>query len=193
MPTAQGLEINHIPMLLDGDGTRLVGHVARANPVWQAAPAGSAAAVFQGPQAYVTPQWYESKREHGKVVPTWNYAVVHAHGTLRWITADTPEGDAWLQALVERLTDTHETAHANALGARGLPAGAPWRVSDAPPQYLASMRRAIVGLEFSVERLEGKFKVSQNRPAADLDGVIDGLADVGETASAALAGAHRPR
>lgn len=193
VPTPGGLEINHVPLLVDGDGDRLVGHVARANPVWQAEARGEACAVFQGPQAYVTPQWYPSKREHGKAVPTWNYAVAHVHGTLRWITADTPEGDAWLHALVSRLTDTHEAAHGAARKDRGLPATQAWQVSDAPQGYLQAMRRAIVGLELTVTRIEGKFKVSQNRPAADLEATIAGLDEVGEAGSAALARSHRPR
>jgi transcriptional regulator len=184
VPTEAGLEINHLPLHLDAERGLLVGHVARANPVWQLEATGPVAAVFQGPQTYITPNWYASKREHGKVVPTWNYAVVHAHGTPRWITADTPEGEAWLHALLHRLTDHHEAAHRERLIAQGHDAPKAWGVDDAPADYLATMRRAIVGLEMPIDRLEGKFKLSQNRPAADREGVIAGLRERGEAESA---------
>jgi transcriptional regulator len=144
-----------------GDGAHgtLRGHVARANPVWRAAADTEVLAVFQGPQAYITPSWYPSKAETAKVVPTWNYAVVHMHGRLR-ITEDS----AWLRALVERLTDTHEAARAQR-----------WQVGDAPADYIEMMLRAIVGIEIEVTRLQGKWKVSQNRTAADRGGVAAGL------------------
>lgn len=162
--TSDGLEANHVPLVLheapDGFGT-LRGHVARANPLAAALAAGARAiAIFTGPDAYVTPSWYDSKREHGRVVPTWNYAVVHAHGTLRAM-----EDPAWLLAHLESLTDTHE-------GSRE----APWRVSDAPADYVAGLTKAIVGFEMPIERLEGKWKVSQNRSNADREGVANGLA-----------------
>jgi transcriptional regulator len=188
VPTEAGVEINHLPLLHDAGRGLLFGHVARANPVWQAAARGEAVAVFHGPQAYVTPTWYPSKREHGKVVPTWNYAVVHVHGRLRWI-----EDEAWLHALVTRLTDTHEAAHAEALRERGVTAPTAWRVDDAPADYLATMRRAIVGLELEITRIEGKFKLSQNRPAADVEGVLDGLAARGDGASGELTAMAKPR
>lgn len=191
VPTAQGVEINHLPLHLDADRGVLVGHVARANGVWQAAATGPVVVVFQGPQTYVTPQWYASKREHGKVVPTWNYAVVHAHCTAQWITGDTPEGDAWLHALVQRLTHVHEAAHGAALQAAGHAAPVAWKVDDAPADYLATMRRAIVGLELRIDRLEGKFKASQNRPEADREGVVQGLQQRGEADSAALVATGR--
>lgn len=184
VPTADGADINHLPLHLDADRGVLVGHVARANPVWQMAPTGPAVAVFQGPQAYITPNWYATKREHGKVVPTWNYAVVHVHGTPRWITADTPDGEAWLHALLHKLTDHHEAAHRERVAAQGHQAPAAWGVDDAPADYLATMRRAIVGFELPIDRLEGKFKLSQNRPAVDRDGVIAGLRERGEADSA---------
>jgi len=184
VPTADGVEINHLPLHLDEQAGMLVGHVARANPVWKMQPTGPVVAVFQGPQAYITPSWYATKREHGKVVPTWNYAVVHAHGTPRWIGADTPDGDAWLHALVQRLTDHHEAAHRERVAAQGHVAAPAWAVDDAPADYLATMRRAIVGLELPIARLEGKFKLSQNRPATDRDGVIAGLRERGEAESA---------
>lgn len=155
------LLVNHLPLLLDperGEHGVLVGHVARANPVWQAA--GSACvAVFQGPQAYISPSSYPSKKEHGKVVPTWNYAVVHAHGTLQ--TFDQRDR---LLALVTRLTATHEAKLA-----------APWQVSDAPADYIDAMLNAIVGIEIPVQRWVGKWKTSQNRSNPDRLGVAAAL------------------
>jgi transcriptional regulator len=142
-----------------GPGWRISGHVARANPLWREADGQPVLAVFQGPQAYVSPNWYPSKFEHGKAVPTWNYTMVQAHGTLRAI--EDPE---WLRAFVTRLTERHE-------GGRALP----WHVADAPPDYIDAMLQAIVGIEIEVTRLEGKFKLSQNRPAEDRTGVVLGL------------------
>jgi transcriptional regulator len=167
-----GLTAEHLPLLWDrgaGNGAHgtLRGHVARANPVWREAAGAEMLAVFQGPQAYVSPSWYPSKAETAKVVPTWNYAVVHLQGRLR-ITEDS----AWLRALVERLTDTHEARRAQR-----------WQVSDAPADYIEQMLRAIVGIEIEVTRLQGKWKVSQNRTASDRAGVAAGLgAQPGEAA-----------
>jgi transcriptional regulator len=165
--TASGLDANHIPMELQvpGDGTaRLRGHVARANPVWQQALAGEPVlAIFTGPQHYVTPSWYPSKQRHGKVVPTWNYSAVHAEGHIRFVE-DAP----WVRVLVGSLTDAHEGRRA-----------APWKVEDAPEDYVAAMLRAIVGFEIEVSSLVGKFKASQNREAADREGVATGLAETG--------------
>lgn len=144
----------------DGPHGTLRGHVARANPLWHHAGA-AALAVFKGPQAYVSPNWYPTKREHGKVVPTWNYTMVQAHGTLHAVD-DAP----WLHALVRRLTDRHEAAQAS-----------PWAVDDAPDDYVQQMLRAIVGIEIRLTTLTGKWKVSQNRSAADRQGVADGLRD----------------
>ena len=144
----------------DGPHGTLRGHVARANPLWNYAGA-AALAVFKGPQAYVSPNWYPSKREHGKVVPTWNYTMVQARGTLHAVD-DAP----WLHALVRRLTDRHEAAQAS-----------PWAVDDAPDDYVQQMLRAIVGIEIRLTTLTGKWKVSQNRSAADRQGVADGLRD----------------
>lgn len=138
----------------------LRGHVARANPLWRRSGA-QALAVFTGPEAYVSPGWYASKRDHGKVVPTWNYTMVQARGTLRAVD-DAP----WLRALVGRLTDHHEAAQP-----------APWQVSDAPDDYVQQMLRAIVGIEIELMSLVGKWKTSQNRSAADREGVAHGLAD----------------
>jgi transcriptional regulator len=164
---AGGLDASHVPLLLEptpGPLGRLVGHVARANPVWREAPDGSAAlAIVLGPDAYVTPAWYPSKREHGRVVPTWNYVAVHAHGTLGFFH----ERERLLE-LVRRLTDEHER--------RRAPGGAePWKVSDAPAAYVDGMLEAIVGVELTLTRLEGKWKASQNRGEADRRGVAEGL------------------
>lgn len=170
-----GLLVNHLPFLLDagrGPHGTLVGHVARANPVWRSfSTTLDSVIVFQGAEAYVTPSWYPSKRAHGKVVPTWNYAVVHAHGMPRAI-----EDPAWLLELVTRLTDRHEAARA-----------APWKVSDAPADFTARLVETIVGIEIPVARLVGKWKVSQNRPEADKSGVADGLLDRGDAVSAEMA------
>ncbi len=168
----------HVPFLLDADrgpfGT-LVGHVARANPVWRSPPTEVRSVVsFQGPQAYVTPSWYPSKREHGKTVPTWNYAVVHARG----VPVFSDDRD-WLLAHVTSLTDHHEAAE-----------GTPWAVADAPDDYVAGMLRAIVGVEIPIERLVGKWKTSQNRTQADRAGVVAGLVGRGDEASAELVARH---
>ncbi len=168
------LLINHIPFVLDdsaGGFGLLRGHVARANPVWRSLAERPSVVVFQGPQAYITPSWYAAKREHGKVVPTWNYAVVHAHGVPRAI-----EDRDWLLDLVSKLTDTHESHEA-----------VPWKVTDAPPEYVDAMLRAIVGIEIPITRLEGKWKASQNRPAADREGTVEGLHSRGDDASLTMA------
>ncbi len=142
-----------------GDGWRVAGHVARANPLWREADGQPVLALFQGPQAYISPNWYPSKFQHGKAVPTWNYTMVQVHGRLRAI-----EDPAWLRSFVTRLTERHE-------GGRAVP----WHVGDAPPDYLDAMLKAIVGIEIEVTRVEGKFKLSQNRDAADRTGVVLGL------------------
>jgi len=175
--TGQGLEANHLPLLIDPEpapvGT-LRGHVARANPVWRTFDgAVDALAVFQGPQGYITPSWYPSKREHGKVVPTWNYVVVHAYGPLKVI-----DDADWLRRLVTRLTDSHES-----------PREQPWRVTDAPAPYVDAMLKAIIGIEIPLCRLQGKWKMSQNRLPQDRDGVIQGLEAQGDEASQAMLGA----
>ena len=142
-----------------GETWRVTGHVARGNPLWREADGQSVLLLFQGPQAYVSPNWYPSKSQHGKAVPTWNYTMVQVHGTLR--ATQDPE---WLRAFVTRLTERHE-------GGRAVP----WHVSDAPPDYIDAMLKAIVGIEIEVTRVEGKFKLSQNRDAADRTGVVLGL------------------
>lgn len=165
MGSPTGLEVNHLPFLLDatrGPHGTLVGHVARANPAWR--QAGPGVVVFQGAHGYVSPAWYATKATDPRVVPTWNYAVVHAHGVARAI--EDPEA---LRRIVARLSDHHEA------GRRLGPGGARWQLDDAPSDYIDKMLRAIVGIEFTIERLEGKFKLSQNRSAADREGVVAGL------------------
>jgi transcriptional regulator len=171
--TEGGLEANGLPLLVreQEGGLVLAGHVARSNPVWQMDVRGEALAIFSGPQGYVSPSAYASKKQHGKVVPTWNYVMVHAYGALRWV-----HDDDWLAQLLEALTDEHEA---------GRPE--PWRVSDAPAAFTAGLRQAIVGLELRVTRLEGKLKLGQNRTRADREGVIAELRARGDDASAALA------
>lgn len=159
-----GLQANPVPFLLDtgaGPHGTLRAHVARANPVWREAGGSEVLVVFQGPQAYVSPNWYPSKAEHAKVVPTWNYVTVQARGTLRTI-----EDPAWLRSFLSRLTTTHEA-----------PQPRPWTLDDAPADYLEKMFGAIVGLEIELAApLVGKWKVSQNRSAVDRAGTAAGLA-----------------
>lgn len=178
--SADGLTAEHVPLLFDAaDGPHgtLRGHVARANPIWRAAAGAQVMAVFHGPQSYITPSWYQTKRDTGKVVPTWNYAVVHAHGALC-----VHDDAAWLRALVGRLTDRHEGVRA-----------APWSVDDAPADYVAQMLGAIVGIEIEIARVQAKWKLGQNRVAADRSGVLEGLeaGDAGARALAALAALQR--
>ena len=163
----EGLSADPIPMQLLAAGEDLSvlrGHVARTNPLWRALlPGTSVLALFHGAAHYISPSWYPAKREHGRVVPTWNYAVVQTRGTIRFL-----EDPQWLGALVEALTDQHEHARA-----------APWHVADAPADYVTGMLRAIVGFEIEISSLEGKFKASQNRSAADRAGVREGLRAAG--------------
>jgi transcriptional regulator len=155
-----GLEANHLPMLLqEGEnGPVLRGHVARANPVWKKGD-GAALAIFLGPHAYVSPNWYPSKAETGKAVPTWNYITVHARGAIRWV-----DDAGWLRTHVGALSAAHEAGR-----------DVPWMISDAPVTYIDSMLRGIVGFELAIEKLEGKYKLSQNRDRADHDGARDAL------------------
>lgn len=170
-----GLVANPIPFLLDpdrGENGTLVAHMARANPQWREADgAREALVVFQDADSYITPAWYETKRETGKVVPTWNYATVHAYGPLRAI--DDP---AWLRNQVTRLTEGHEASRQM-----------PWAVSDAPDDFVAMQLRAIVGIEIPIARMEGKWKVSQNRSEADRAGVVEGLRETGDDTSRRMA------
>ena len=163
---ADRLAAHHLPLHFaaePGHLGALQGPVARANPLWKQAANTEVLVIFQGPQAYVTPSWYATKREHGKAVPTWNYVVVHAHGRLR--TIDDP---VWLRAQVETLVGRHEAGFAD-----------PWRIADAPPDYIDKMLAAIVGIEIAITGLQGKWKISQNQPEANRTGVVAGLRQQG--------------
>lgn len=171
----QGLQASHLPLLFSPDqgpnGT-LYGHFARANPQWKALQNGAEALViFAGADAYVSPGFYPSKAEHGKVVPTWNYVAVHAYGSAEVFS----DADRLLN-LVSALTDRHEAARAQ-----------PWTVADAPADYIDSMLKAIVGFALPIQRLEGKRKLSQNRSTADIAGVREGLAASPDAHDQALA------
>jgi len=170
-----GIEAVHLPLLLSGsDGPfgALHGHVARANPVWRTLGNGSEVlAIFQGPNRYISPNWYPSKHEHGKVVPTWNYLVVHARGSIRWI--DDPE---WVRRHVEETVRTHESHQDH-----------PWSVADAPRDFITRMLGGIVGFEVRVASMDGKWKLSQNRNPADRLGVIEGLQNQSNTMAAEMA------
>jgi transcriptional regulator len=165
-----GLQANHVPFLIDADGSEhgtLRVHLARANPQLQElTTVTECLVVFQGPQQYISPSLYPTKREHGKVVPTWNYITVHAWGQPRVI-----DDAAWLRRQVEDLTLHKE-------GSRP----APWTVSDAPEQFVAAQLKGIIGIEIPIARIEGKWKVSQNRPAVDQTGVVAGLRGNGDDA-----------
>ena len=166
-----GLIASHVPMLLDdtlGPLGTLIGHVASVNP--HIHTTGPGLAIFQGPEAYITPSWYATKRETEKVVPTWNYVAVHAAGTIEWFT--DPDR---LLAVVTRLTERFEDERKT-----------PWAVSDAPADFVAGMLKGIVGFALTITKLDGKWKMSQNRPPADRAGVIAGLAEDGRDDVAAL-------
>lgn len=158
-----GLVANHVPFFLDrsrGAHGSLIGHVARANPVWRLlGPETPSVLMFQGLQAYITPGWYPGKAAHGRVVPTWNYLVVHAHGVARAV-----HDRAWLLDMLDRLTRAQEAAQP-----------APWQVADAPAEFIDRLLRAIVGIEIPIERLEGKCKLSQDEAPEDRQGTVDGL------------------
>ena len=160
---ASGLFASHIPMVFEKDGSdlgRLKCHVSRANPHWQNfSPEVEALAIFQGTHHYISPTWYVEKQEAGKVVPTWNYEVVHAYGKLQAI-----QDHDWLMAHLNSLTNIHEARSPE-----------PWHVGDAPEDYIETMAKGIVGLEFSITRLEGKWKVSQNRHERDREGILKAL------------------
>jgi transcriptional regulator len=164
--TAEGPVADPVPFLLDADigaNGRLRAHVARANPQWKliaSQPDMPVLIVFQGADSYITPSWYATKRETGKVVPTWNYAIVQARGRARAI--EDPE---WIGRQIAELTGRHESGRAQ-----------PWAVTDAPPAFIAAQLKGIVGIEIMIDELHGKWKVSQNRPVADRAGVAEGLA-----------------
>lgn len=165
---ANGLDANHIPFEFDrskGPCGTLLGHVARANPVWQQTPIGAEVlVVFRGAEGYISPNWYPSKHETHRLVPTWNYEVVHAHGILT-----IRDDEKFVRGIVGRLTRTHEANEPR-----------PWRMGDAPPDYLASMLQAIVGIEITVSRLVGKVKLSQNREMRDRVGAVEELRKRGQ-------------
>ena len=155
------LEVNHLPLMLSEDKTKLYGHIAKMNPLTKVASGSNASvtAIFNGPNAYVTPSWYPSKQESGKVVPTWNYAAVHAQGTIKLI--DDPQ---WLRSHVSQMTNIHEPTYQST-----------WKLDDAPEDYVQTMLKAIIGIEIDIKNLVGKFKLSQNRPAEDYEAVVDQL------------------
>jgi transcriptional regulator len=173
--TASGIEVNHIPFIFAGDATSngsLLGHVSRQNGLWQLSePGEKALVVFQGPSAYISPSWYPTKKEHGRVVPTWNYAVVQAQGTLR--IHDDPD---WVARQVDRLTSQMESSMEF-----------PWAASDMPPEFQERMINSIVGVELVIDTLVGKWKVSQNHPPANRAGAIEGLIATGRPAAIELA------
>jgi transcriptional regulator len=169
-----GLVANHVPMRIAAEPAPgiLRGHIARANPLWKEYRSDiEALAIFQGPQAYISPALYPSKKTTGEVVPTWNYAVVHARGALRFI-----HDVQWLRDFVSALTDEHEAKRAQ-----------PWKIADAPEPYIEKMLTMIVGFEISISNLSGKWKLGQNRTAADRQGLIQGLSNADEADSKALA------
>ncbi len=164
-PTANGLQATFLPLLhepaADGGHGVLRGHVARNNPQWREPATGPALVIMRGPDGYVSPTWYASKAEHGRVVPTWNYITAHITG--EFVVHDDI---AWVEQMVRDLTAWHERDF-----------DPQWHVDDAPPPYIAGQLRAIVGVEVRITGIEAKFKLSQNRPAADVEGVIAGLGD----------------
>jgi transcriptional regulator len=181
--TADGLLATMLPLIWEAPGSspearqhgRLLGHVARNNRQWKVPALGEALVIVRGPDAYISPGWYATKREHGRVVPTWNYVTAHLHGRL--VVHDDP---AWCERNVRALVDRHEAGRLE-----------PWSVDDAPPPYIAGQLKAIVGVELIVSRIEAKTKLSQNRSKEDVAGAIHGLERTGERASAATAAAMR--
>ena len=159
----EGLDANHLPFQYDptrGEHGTLTAHVARANPVWQQCAGGAyVLVVFRGAEGYISPSWYPSKHEAHRQVPTWNYEVVHAHGRLT-----VRDDEKFVRGVVARLTRTHEATEPQ-----------PWKMGDAPPDYLDAMLQAIVGIEIAVTRLEGKAKLSQNKEPRDRQGAVEAL------------------
>lgn len=183
-PTGDGLFATFLPLIHDpvADGHdasandpeelgSLLGHVARRNEHWQLQPTGESLVIVHGPEGYITPSWYASKLKHGRVVPTWDYVIAHIHGELR-----IHDDAAWVEQLVRRLTERHESERAH-----------PWAVDDAPRSYIDGQLRAIVGVELRISRIEAKAKLSQNYSLADREGVIAGLREGGEDRDEALA------
>lgn len=172
--TADGIVATPLPLIFDkveGSHGVLYGHLAKANPQWSIPVMGEAMVIFNGPDAYVTPSWYATKREHGKVVPTWNYVAVHAYGTVEFFEDETRLHDA-----VSRLTRLHETPRAE-----------PWAVTDAPEPFIKAQLKGIVGMRLAISRIEGKVKMSQNRSEADRHGVAKGLSSILDAADQAAA------
>lgn len=168
--TSEGLLATMLPLIYEPPGTpgapdgarehgRLMGHLARPNRQWKLAPIGEALVIVRGPDAYISPAWYVTKQEHGRVVPTWNYITAHLHGRL--VIHDDP---VWVEANVRALSDRHEAHRIE-----------PWSVDDAPRAYIAGQLKAIVGVEIQITRIEAKFKLSQNRSPEDVEGAIAGL------------------
>jgi transcriptional regulator len=155
------LEVNHLPLMLSTDKSKLYGHIARVNPLIKIAGSSNTAvtAIFNGPNAYITPAWYPSKKETGKVVPTWNYAVAHAQGQIKLI-----DDAQWLRSHVAQMTNIHEPTYRS-----------DWKLDDAPEEYVQMMLKTIIGIEIDVQSLVGKFKLSQNRPLEDYDAVVEQL------------------
>ncbi len=178
--TPEGLFVTFLPLMYDEavepHGV-LLGHVARKNDHWRLPTLGEAMVIVHGPESYISPNWYPSKRRHGRVVPTWNYLTAHIYGELR-----IHDNRAWLEAFVRRLTERHES---------GRPA--PWGVDDAPRDYIEAELRAIVGVELVISRIEAKAKLGVNKPAAEVEGTIAGLRDDGEDALANLTAAASAR
>jgi transcriptional regulator len=181
--TADGLLATMLPLIHQppdpaapeaGPNGRLMGHVARNNRQWKTAPIGEAMVIVRGPDAYISPAWYATKREHGRVVPTWNYIAAHIHGRL--VIHDDP---AWIEVNVRALTTRHEAERAH-----------PWAVDDAPRPYIDGQLKAIVGVEILISRVDAKFKLSQNRSTDDVDGAIAGL-EAGAPAGQPMADAMR--
>ena len=173
--TPAGIEANHVPLILDparGKFGTLRGHIARANPMWRQTAAGTEVlAIFQGSSHYISPNWYPSKQADGRVVPTWNYVVAHVRGSIEWF-----RDPAWLRGLLEVTTTLHERPYQN-----------PWKISDAPDEYLQRMLGAIVCFEIPIDAISGKWKLSQNRSAADRAGVISALAGHAEASAQEMA------
>lgn len=169
--TSDGLLATMLPFAYDpaaGEHGALLGHVARNNDQWRKPALGESLAIVRGPDAYVSPSWYAAKVEHGRVVPTWNYVTAHVYG--QFVVHDDP---VWTEDLVRRLTGQHEAQREH-----------PWSVDDSPRAFIEGQLRAIVGVELVISRIEAKAKLSQNRPAADVEGVIAGLRERGDAASA---------
>ncbi|GGV10198.1 transcriptional regulator [Streptomyces filipinensis] len=180
--TPRGLLSTLLPFEYDpdaGEHGALIGHMARANDQWREPVQGEAMVIVRGPEAYITPTWYATKREHHRVVPTWNYMAAHVYGQL--VVHDDP---AWIEAQMRRLTDRHEAG-----------SDEPWSVDQAPARYIAGRLRAVVGVELLISRVEAKSKLSQNQPRENVEGVVAGLiarGQAGDTAVAAAVRAHDP-